>query len=232
VREPRFLLAGDAALVVEFGNEIDLDLNRKVHNLACALERNPLSGLEEAVPSYRSLLVHYDPLRLGCDEVKAIISEMLQQCAETPPPEPRLVEIPTVYGKEFGPDIEFVARYGGLSVEQVVQFHSETIYTVYMLGFSPGFPYLGIVPEAIATPRLSTPRKSVPAGSVGIAGSQTGVYPISTPGGWQLIGRTPVALFDPWREPPALLRPGDRVRFSPISAAEFEVLAKGGAGGA
>jgi KipI family sensor histidine kinase inhibitor len=229
MHKPRFLLAGDAALVIEFDNEINPDVNRKVHRLAYALERNPFPGLGEAVPSYRSLLVHYNPLRLSSKEVEAFVSETLRQCEETPPLEPRLVEIPTVYGGEFGPDIEFVAWYRCLSIEKVVQFHSEAIYTVYMLGFSPGFPYLGVLPEAISTPRLSTPRKSVPAGSVGIAGRQTGIYPISTPGGWQLIGRTPVTLFDPWREPPALLKPGDRVRFVPISAEEFEVLVKEGA---
>ena len=231
IREPRFLLAGDAALVVEFGDEISPEINRRVHALAYALERNPLPGLGhspvganapmgEAVPSYRSLLVHYDQLQLTYEEVRIFISEMLQKCAETPPPEPRLVEIPTVYGGECGPDIEFVAEHNGLSVKDVIRLHSGATYTVYMLGFTPGFPYLGKVPEAITAPRLPTPRKSVPAGSVGIAGSQTGIYPSATPGGWRLIGRTSVTLFDPQRTPPALLRPGDQVRFAPISAEE------------
>ena len=214
----RFLVAGDSALVVEFGDEISLEVNRKVHALADALGKSSLPGLAEAVPTYRSLLVHYDPLRLSCDEVKAFVSEVLQKCGEKPPLKPRVVEIPVVYGGEFGPDIEFVAEHNGLfSVEEVIRLHSGVAYTVYMLGFAPGFAYLGGMPEAIVTPRLETPRTLVPAGSVGIAGGQTGIYPIATPGGWRLIGRTPLKLFDPEQDPPTLLKAGDTVRFVPIS---------------
>lgn len=231
MRELRFLLAGDAALVVEFGDEISPVINRRVHDLAYALERNPLPGLGEAVPSYRSILVHYDPVQLSCNQVKAFVSEMLQQGEEAPPLEPRLVDIPTAYGGEFGPDIEFVAEHNGLCPEDVIQLHTSTMYTVYMLGFAPGFTYLGELPAAIATPRLATPRTSVPAGSVGIAGFQTGIYAIATPGGWQLIGRTPVTLFDPLRSPPTVLRPGDQVRFVSILTEEFETLVEGTAGG-
>ncbi|MBN1811960.1 MAG: 5-oxoprolinase subunit PxpB [Anaerolineae bacterium] len=222
VSRPRFLLAGDAALVIEFGDEIDLEINRRVHALARALAESPPSGLGEAVPTYRSLLVHYDPLRLSHTEVKSLVAEALQACEEAAPPEPRLIEIPTVYGGERGPDIGFVAEHNGLSVEEVIRLHSGATYTVYMLGFTPGFPYLGGLPDALATPRLETPRQRVPAGSVGIAGAQTGVYPLTTPGGWRLIGWTPVALFDPTRTPPALLQPGDRVRFVPVTAEEIE----------
>jgi inhibitor of KinA len=216
---PRFLLAGDTALVVEFGDTIDLVVNRRVHALARALTEHPLPGLGEAVPSYRSLLVHYDPLRLSHVEVESFVAEVLQRCEDAPLPEPRLVEIPTVYGGEHGPDIGFVAEHNGLSVEEVIRLHSEAVYTVYMLGFTPGFPYLGGLPEALATPRLETPRQRVPAGSVGIAGAQTGVYPLATPGGWRLIGWTPLVLFDPARTPPALLQPGDQVRFVPTGEA-------------
>ncbi len=216
--EPRLLLAGDSALVVEFGDEISLEVNRKVHALADALGKASLPGLGEAVPTYRSLLIHYDPLRLSCDEVKAFVSEVLQTCEEKLPLKPRVVEIPVVYGGESGPDIEFVAEHSGLfSVEEVIRLHSGAAYTVYMLGFAPGFAYLGGMPEAIATPRLETPRTLVPAGSVGIAGEQTGIYPIATPGGWRLIGRTPLKLFDPEHDPPTLLKAGDTVRFVPIS---------------
>jgi len=232
MREPHFLLAGDAALVVEFGDEISPEVNRRVHNLAYALEQNSLPGLGEAVPSYRSLLVHYDPLQFSYQEVEASVSEMLQECEEIPLPELRLIEIPTAYGGEFGPDIEFLAGHSGLSVEEVMQLHSSTTYTVYMLGFTPGFPYLGVLPEALAVPRLSAPRKLVPAGSVGIAGSQTGIYPIATPGGWRLIGRTPITLFDPTHSPPTVFRPGDQVRFVPISAGEFKTLMGGAENGA
>lgn len=230
--EPRFLLAGDSALMVEFGDEISEEVNHKVHALAYALGQNPLPGLGEAVPTYRSLLIHYDPLYLSWDDVRALVTELLGKCEEIPLPEPRVVEVPVVYGGAFGPDIEFVAEHNGLSVEEVVRLHSSVIYTIYMLGFSPGFAYLGSLPEAIATPRLPTPRKSVPAGSVGIAGVQTGIYPIATPGGWQLIGRTAVTLFDPTRTPPTLLRPGDKVRFVPIPAQEFQTMMEGAESGA
>ncbi|MFQ6100598.1 MAG: 5-oxoprolinase subunit PxpB [Anaerolineae bacterium] len=229
---PRLLPAGDSALVVEFGDEISEEVNHKVHALAYALKQNPLPGLGEAIPTYRSLLINYDSLRLSCDEVKALVTDLLRKCEEISLPEPRVVEIPVVYGGEFGPDVEFVAEHNGLSVEEVVRLHSGAIYTVYMLGFTPGFPYLGVLPEAIATPRLPTPRKLVPAGSVGLAGSQTGIYPIATPGGWRLIGRTPVTLFDPTRTPPTLLRPGDKVRFVPIPAEEFQTLMEGAESGA
>jgi len=213
-------MAGDSALVVEFGDEISLGVNRKVHAVADALGKASLPGLAEAVPTYRSLLIHYDPLRLSCDEVKAFVSAVLQTCEEKPPLRPRVVEIPVAYGGGFGPDIEFVAEYNGLAVEEVIRLHSGTAYIVYMMGFAPGFTYLGGMPEAIATPRLETPRTLVPAGSVGIAGEQTGIYPIATPGGWRLIGRTPLKLFDPERDPPTLVQAGDAVRFVPIAAEE------------
>jgi inhibitor of KinA len=219
--EPRFLLAGDSALVVEFGDEISEEVNGKVHALAYVLEKNPLPGIGEAVPTYRSLLVHYDPLRLFYDEVKALVTDLLQKGEEIPLPQPKVVEIPVIYGGKFGPDIEFVAEHNGISVEEVIRLHSGATYTVYMLGFSPGFTYLGGLPEVLATPRLPTPRTLVPAGTVGIAGAQTGIYPIATPGGWRLIGRTPLMLFDPNRDPPVLLRPGDRVCFAPISEGDY-----------
>ncbi len=218
--EPRLLLAGDSALVVEFGNEISREVNRKVHALADALGKNPLPGLGESVPTYRSLLVNYDPLRLSCDEVRALVSEVFQRCEESPSFEPRVIEIPVVYGGEFGPDIEFVAEHNGLSVEEVIGLHADATYTVYMLGFTPGFAYLGGMPAVIAAPRLETPRTLVPDGSVGIAGEQTGIYPIASPGGWRLIGRTPLKLFDPERDPPTLLQAGDMVDFVPMDGEE------------
>lgn len=222
--EPRFLPAGDAALVVELGQAIDPEVNRRVHALAHALEEESPAGLGEAVPSYRSVLVHYDPLQLSYEEAQAIVAAALARCRELPPPAVRTVEVPTAYGGEFGPDIAFVAAHNGLTVDEVIRLHTGALYTVYMLGFTPGFPYLGEMPPQLATPRLPTPRQAVPAGAVGIAGPQTGIYPQSSPGGWRLIGRTPLRLFDPWRDPPALLRPGERVRFVPISAQDFARL--------
>ncbi len=219
--EPRFLLAGDAALVVEFGNKIDEEISRRVRSLATALEENPIPGQAEVVPTYRSLLVHYDPLRLSYRDLVDFVHIILRKGEEYPLPEPRMVEILALYGGEFGPDLPFVAEHNGLSIDEVIRFHSGTVYPVYMLGFSPGYAYLGGLPEEIATPRLPTPRTLVPAGSVALAGRQTGVYPIATPGGWRLIGRTPLKLFDPERDPPTLLRVGDQVRFVPISEEEY-----------
>jgi inhibitor of KinA len=219
---PRYLPAGDAALVVEFGDRIDEAINRRVHLLAHVLAQDPVPGLGEAVPTYRSLLVHYDPLQLGYGDVARLVRDRLGRMEDLRLPQPRLVEVPTLYGGEFGPDIAFVARHNGISVAEVIRIHSGVDYPVYMLGFTPGFPYLGGVAAAIAAPRLETPRSRVPAGSVGIAGRQTGIYPIESPGGWRIIGRTPLALFDPYRDPPALLAAGDRVRFLSISEAEYE----------
>jgi KipI family sensor histidine kinase inhibitor len=221
---PRLLPVGDSALLIELGDEINPAINAQVQALALALDEYALPGLGEAVPAYRSLLWHYDPLLLSFDQVRELAEQALSQAQASAPPEPRLIEIPTCYGGQFGPDLEFVARHNGLKPKDVIHLHSSTLYPVYMLGFSPGFAYLGGLPPAIAAPRLSSPRTQVPAGSVGIAGAQTGIYPIATPGGWRLIGRTPLRLFDPQRRPPALLRPGDRVRFTPIDADRFIAL--------
>jgi inhibitor of KinA len=210
---PRILPVGDAALVVEFGDEIHPDIHRRVLALDHALAADPFPGLRETVPTYRSLLVYYDPRQLSWDEARRLVANALARSTDTPMPDPREVEIPVVYGGEFGPDIGFVAAHTGLSEEEVVRLHTSVTYTVYMLGFAPGFVYLGGLPEALATPRLPTPRPSVPAGSVGIAGLQTGIYGLSTPGGWRLIGRTPLTMLDLNRQPPTLLQPGDRVRF-------------------
>jgi KipI family sensor histidine kinase inhibitor len=212
---PRILPVGDAALVVEFGDEIHPDIHRRVLALDHALAADPFPGLRETVPTYRSLLVYYDPRQLSWDEARRLVANALARSTDTPMPEPREVEIPVVYGGEFGPDIGFVAAHTGLSEEEVVRLHTSVTYTVYMLGFAPGFVYLGGLPEALATPRLPTPRPSVPAGSVGIAGLQTGIYGLSTPGGWRLIGRTLLTMLDLNRQPPTLLQPGDRVRFVP-----------------
>jgi KipI family sensor histidine kinase inhibitor len=221
---PRLLPVGDSALLIEFGNEINPAINAQVQALALALDDYALPGLSEAVPAYRSLLWHYDPLLLSFDQVCELAGQALNQAQTSAPLKPRVIEIPTCYGGQFGPDLEFVARHNDLQPEDVIRLHASALYPVYMLGFSPGFAYLGGLPPAIAAPRLPSPRTQVPAGSVGIAGAQTGIYPIATPGGWRLIGRTPLRLFDPQLRPPALLRPGDRVRFTPIDADRFTAL--------
>ena len=219
---PRFLPAGDAALTVEFGNRIALPLNRKVRALALAIEKAALPGIIEVVPTYRSLTIYYDPLSLSMTDLRLKVESLLERLEEIPLPPPRLVTIPTVYGGEYGPDLAFVAKHCGLSEDQVIRLHTRPTYHVYMLGFTAGYAYLGGMPKRLTTPRLPSPRLRVPAGSVGIGGNQTGVYPVESPGGWRLIGRTPLTLFDPAWEVPVLIQPGDQVRFVRIRPEEFE----------
>ncbi|WP_456452804.1 5-oxoprolinase subunit PxpB [Thermococcus sp.] len=219
---PQFKPAGDSALVIIFGDRIDEGINKKVHAVADAIEKASPDWFVEAVPTYTSIYVYYDPLKLSYQEALNAIKPFLS--AEPKKEKQRVVEIPTAYGGEFGPDIEFVARHNGLTVDDVVEIHSKPLYRVYMLGFTPGFAYLGGMDERIATPRLERPRLKVPAGSVGIAGKQTGIYPIESPGGWRLIGRTPLRLFTPEKDPPTLLQPGDYIRFVPVSEEEFREI--------
>lgn len=212
---PRILPVGEAAFTVEFGDAVDETLNRQVHALDAALRERPVPGLVETVPTYRSLLVMYDPQVSHADAMRAALTEVLPTLSTVDAPEGRLVEITVRYGGEWGPDLADVAAHCGLSTEAVIELHAQPVYTVAMLGFAPGFAYLLGLPEALATPRLATPRVRVPPGSVGIAGAQTGVYALSTPGGWRIIGRMDLALFDPGRAEPFALRAEDRVRFVP-----------------
>ena len=207
---PRILNAGEAAMSVEFGDAIDLELNAKVRALDEALLNKPFSGFVEAVPTYRSLLVHFDPLRTEFDEVAAYLTRLAGKPSRAQPGRTSVKEVSTVYD---GEDLDAVARDSGLSRSEVVALHTGTEYRVYMLGFSPGFAYMGLLPEAIARPRKATPRIRVPVGSVAIAGKQTGIYPSATPGGWNLIGRASLPLFDPESSPPTFFVAGDRVRF-------------------
>lgn len=213
---PLFKPVGDSAIVVVFGERIELALNRRVHAFDRAIQRRQLPGVIETVPAYCSLLVHYNFLETDYTALLTQLQHLLALCNNAEELPSRLVEIPVIYGGERGADLAFVAQHNHLSVEDVIALHSGAEYTVFMMGFTPGFPYLGGINPAIATPRLETPRIHVPAGSVGIAGSQTGVYPVDSPGGWRLIGYTPLKLFDPALNPPCLLTPGDRVRFVPI----------------
>jgi len=219
---PRFQPAGEAGLLVTLGDLIDPLLNRRVHALAQSLLTTGLDGVGEAVPGYATLLIHYDPLVWAypalCERVAALLESSAARLHDW---HPRQVEIPVVYGGAFGPDLESVAQTHNLAPAEVVARHSAPVYSVYLIGFMPGFPYLGGLDPALATPRLETPRSRVPAGSVGIAGAQTGIYPLESPGGWRLIGRTPLPLVDWQREPPFLLAPGDFVRFVPVDCAEF-----------
>ena len=211
--KPSFVPLGDSALLVQLGDEIDLAVNQSVHTLASLLDASSLEGLTETVPAYGTLLVHYDPLILSDTELREWLRGKLEQIGEANARKPRQILIPVQYGGEYGVDLDFVADYHRLSVEEVIRIHSESTYTIYMMGFTPGFPYMGKLDDAIVTPRLDTPRTRVPAGTVAIAGSQTGIYPIDSPGGWRLIGYTPLRLFDPDADSPFLFSPGDEVRF-------------------
>lgn len=213
---------GETAVRVEVGTGIDPEVHRMVKTISEYLDRNPFPGMIEYIPSFSSVTVFYDPLKTSFDRVSSFFRETANLIQEIRQPQPKTVEIPVCYGGEFGPDLEYVAEHRELSVEEVIDIHAGAEYLVYMIGFAPGFPYLGGMSERIATPRRSSPRLTIAAGSVGIAGSQTGVYPIATPGGWQLIGRTPLALFRPNEDPPSLLQSGDVIRFRPISRKEFE----------
>jgi len=189
--------------------------------MAGAVEEATIQGVEEIIPSYRSLLVAYDPLVISFKDLTQGLKKIEQGLSYTKAPEHRRIEIPTLYGGDYGPDLDFVASHHELTPEEVVRVHSSQDYLVYMLGFTPGFPYLGGNLEEIAAPRLQTPRIKVPAGSVGIGENQTGIYPIESPGGWQIIGRTPLKLFNPLRPPYFLLASGDMVRFIPINEKQY-----------
>jgi KipI family sensor histidine kinase inhibitor len=217
---PRLVPAGDSAILIELGSEIDPDINTQVFALADSVEAAEIAAVVELIPTYRSLLVSYDPTISKYDEMRdrldSFVTE-LEAIVEAAG-ESRIVELPVVYGGEDGPDLESVAEHADLSVQEVIDIHSGVDYRVYMIGFAPGFPYLGGLDQRIVTPRLKTPRISVPAGSVGIAESQTGVYPNASPGGWQLIGRTASVLFDVTKSSPSLITPGSKVRFFPVQS--------------
>jgi len=214
----KFRTMGDRSLLVELGDEISPSVNQRVQELFTAMDMHPVDGVRELVPSYRSLLVIYDPLNISPADLKHTIRDTYHNLDQAELPEPRTIDIPIVYGGEQGPDLESVAQYHHITPQEVIDYHTRPIYRVYMIGFTPGYPYLGEVPDAISTPRRETPRILVPQGSVGIAQKQTGIYSVDSPGGWQIIGWTPVNLFDPHAQPPSLLMMGDRVRFQTISA--------------
>ena len=220
----RFLPAGDRGVVVEFGTTVSVDINNQVRALAIALTASGMPGLVEVVPTYRSLGIQFDPTRLGLDELKAHIQSTLATLDPSRLPAPKVVTLPTCYGGEFGPDLPFVAEHTKLSEAEVIRLHSQTPYHVHMIGFTAGFAYLGGLPEQLHTPRLPSPRTKTPRGAVGIGGSQTGAYSAETPGGWRLIGRTPVPLFDPAQDPPTPMVAGDTVRFVVVGREEYDRL--------
>jgi KipI family sensor histidine kinase inhibitor len=220
--QPKFRPMGDRSFLVELGDEISPAINQCVQELFVALDLQKPQGILELVPSYRSLLVICDPLVVSLAELEQVIVEVHNNLDRKQLPESRTVKIPVVYGDNYGPDLVEVAQYHNMDPEEVVGYHIQPTYRVYMIGFTPGYPYLGELPDAIATPRRNTPRTRVPRGSVGIAQKQSGIYSVDSPGGWQIIGWTPVHLFDPRRTPPSLLVMGDRVQFYTISAEEAD----------
>ncbi len=223
-QEIRYLPAGDKVMIVEFGNEISQEINNKVMALYHVINNSHIKGIEELIPTYRSLMVQYNPAQVVYKELIDLLKRLCENLNEDKLPKQKIIEVPVIYGQEFGPDIEFVASHNKISVNEVIQIHSSNDYLIYMLGFTPGFPYLGGMCEKIETPRLQTPRTKIPGGSVGIAGKQTGIYPIESPGGWQLIGRTPIKLYDPYREPPILLKAGDFIRFVSVGLEEYREI--------
>lgn len=220
--KPTISPVGDRAISIDFGQVIDPTINRHIRQTIERIKELQLDGIIEVVPTYCALLVEYDAMLYSYSEICNIIEPTLEEGMTNRTNElVTVVEVPTVYGGEFGPDLSFVASHNHLSEDEVISIHSGTDYLVYMLGFIPGFTYLGGMDSRIATPRLSSPRTLIPAGSVGIAGEQTGTYPSDSPGGWQIIGRTPVTMYDMSKAQAALLKAGDYVRYVPIDESEF-----------
>jgi len=217
--------AGDAAVVIEFEERIDPVISTRCAALARRIGTEHLAGVRDVVPTYRSVAVYFDPLAISHAQLTAAIEGIAEEVPAGDQSPGRRIRVPVCYGGEHGPDLAAVASFARVSEEEVVKLHSQTPYRVMMLGFTPGFAYMGTVDARIAAPRLQTPRLTVPRGSVGIAKEQTGIYPADTPGGWQIIGRTPLRPFDLSRADPFLLHSGDDVQFVPITAAEFDAVA-------
>lgn len=218
--------AGDSALLIAFEQAIKPEINQRIKGLLQLMKEQPIEGVLDIIPAFASLLLTYDPRIISYSSLSKRLSKLLKLNIKTKDGQHRILEIPVCYDGDYGPDLDFVAQHAGLSKEEVIHRHSSRDYLIYMLGFLPGFPYLGGLDEAIHTPRLDNPRLSIEAGSVGIGGNQTGIYPISSPGGWQLIGRTPVKTYDPSRKTPILFEAGDYIRFKPISQEEFDAIEK------
>ena len=223
----RFLFSGDSALVIEFGNEISVDINKKIRKMMDDIKKENIDGIVELVPTYCSLLINYDVLKIDYNTLVEKLKTFLNNNLETAEGEEvTLIEIPTLYNDEVGPDLSYVAEHNKISKEEVIKIHTGTDYLVYMLGFMPGFTYLGGMSEKIVTPRLESPRLQIYPGSVGIAGKQTGMYPSMSPGGWRIIGRTPLKLYNPDSDTPVYISSGDYVRYVSISEEKYNEILK------
>jgi KipI family sensor histidine kinase inhibitor len=224
MQDIRILTEGDCSLLVEFGKQISPDINRKISATVQLMKEQHIEGVVDVIPAFCSLLINYDPRVISFEEIRERIQGIIKVDVKAGERKKKIYEIPVCYGGEYGPDIENIAKHAGLTVEEVIKLHSSRDYLIYMLGFLPGFCYLGGLDERIHTPRLANPRIKINAGSVGIGGSQTGIYPLDSPGGWQLMGMTPVKTYDPEREKPILVEAGDYIRFVPIDEAEYKRL--------
>lgn len=214
--------AGDSSLLIEFGKSIDPDINARIAATVRLMQEQQIEGVVDVIPAFCSLLINYDPRVISYDEIKTRMEKILSVEIAAGARKKKVYEIPVCYGGELGPDLPTIAEHAGLSEQEVIDIHSAADYLIYMLGFLPGFTYLGGLDERIHTPRLANPRIRIPAGSVGIGGSQTGIYPMDSPGGWQLMGMTPVKTYDPGREAPILVEAGDYIRFVPVDRAEYD----------
>jgi len=223
--ELKYIPSGDSAFIIKAGDEISEEVNLTVRKLLKRLEEEKISGVTDFIPSYNELMVCYDPVLLDYKQLLDISKKCASDLSAMALPAADVIHVPVLYGGEYGPDLDYVAEFNGLTGEEVIRIHCSVACLVYMLGFTPGFCYLGGMDKRIATPRQETPRFKIPAGSVGIAGEQTGIYPLESPGGWQLIGRTPLRLFNPDSKPEFLFHAGDYIRFYPVDRDEYERIA-------
>ncbi len=223
----RIRISGDRAILAEYGDAIDERVNEKVRTVTELLRQSSVEGIDLILPAYRSIGICFDPLVISVADIEKLLVNLESGLDSATIPEARTVEIPVCYGGEYGPDIDFVAEHNGIDPEEVIRLHSAAPYRIFTIGFAPGFFYLGGLEPRLHTPRMKTPRAMVPAGSVGIAETQTGAYPIDSPGGWRIIGRTPLRLFDASRPEPFFYQAGDSIRFIPISPETYRHIKEG-----
>ena len=221
MKETKILTAGDSSLLIQFGQEISPEINAQITAFVHLMREQHLEGVTDVIPAFTSLLINYDPRVIDYRKLKRRLEKLLKLEVSKKASSSHIFEIPVCYGGEYGPDLENIAKHANLTTQEVITIHSSSDYLIYMLGFLPGFSYLGGLDERIHTPRLANPRIRIPAGSVGIGGSQTGIYPLDSPGGWQLLGLTPVKTYDPNRDVPILFEAGDYIRFVPVSESDF-----------
>ena len=226
MKKAKILTVGDSSVLIEFGKEISPAINARIATMVKLLKVQQIEGIIDMIPSFCALLINYDSRVISYSKLKKRLENVLKLDAESESVATRVFEIPVCYGGKYGPDMTNLEEHSGLSEKEIIQIHSGSDYLIYMLGFLPGFPYLGGLDERIHIPRLASPRIKIPAGSVGIGGAQTGIYPLDSPGGWQLLGQTPVKTYDPERETPILFEAGDYIRFVPVSEKEFLEIEK------